>query len=330
MQPPISFSIITPTFNQAAFIESTILSVVEQDYPNFEYIVIDGGSEDGTQEIIRKYENRIANWISEKDEGQTAAINKGIRLATGNVISWLGSDDLYLPGTLRKVAAHFQEHPEIGLLHGKSELFGVNQPVKVIGADAALLPNRYFATMAFPQPSSFFSREALDKCGLPDETLHYGMDFDLFLRFALRFPVLQVDDILSRYRLQPESKTVTKPMGFASDWKIVFSRFVHSVSFPDDLSELLIKHNMLIDADRRYPVNRTFTREHFVDIVCQYLVSQLNIRYESLDKQGTVELLELIRNIDARYYKRAGLNRIKLRSSFLPSPAIRLLRKLLR
>src|SRR5262249_46923914 len=119
-------TIITPSFNQAQFFEQTIASVLDQNYPNLEYIIIDGGSQDHSVEIIRKYDHRLAYWVSEKDRGQTHAINKGLERATGDIIAYLNSDDFYLAGTLHRVAEYFQQHPDVDLLHGRCRTVNVN------------------------------------------------------------------------------------------------------------------------------------------------------------------------------------------------------------
>ena len=109
-------SIITPSFNQAEYIEETINSVLDQDYPNIEYIIIDGASTDGSKEIIEKYKDRINFWVSEPDEGQTDAINKGFSQANGDIFAWLNSDDTYEPQAVTEAVAYLQSHPEVGLL----------------------------------------------------------------------------------------------------------------------------------------------------------------------------------------------------------------------
>lgn len=115
---PLVVSIITPSFNQAQFLEEAILSVFNQDYPHVEYIIIDGGSTDGSIDIIRKYERRLKYWVSEPDSGQSEAINKGWNKSTGDIIAWLNSDDTYCPGALRAVAEVFEKNPETLLVHG--------------------------------------------------------------------------------------------------------------------------------------------------------------------------------------------------------------------
>src|SRR5688572_29578312 len=111
-------SIVTPSFNQAAYLEQTIRSVLEQDHPHVEYIVIDGASTDSSNEIIKKYESNLTYWVSEKDNGQAQAINKGFARASGDIAAWLNSDDYYLPGTISEVVKIFKKHPDVALIHG--------------------------------------------------------------------------------------------------------------------------------------------------------------------------------------------------------------------
>ena len=136
MQPATlpKISIITPSFNQGPFLEETILSVLQQGYPNLEYIIIDGGSTDESVGIIKRYQDRLHYWVSEKDSGQSEALNKGLRRATGDIIGWLCSDDLYLPGTFEKVVRIFEQHPAAGMLHGRSILFGKGKKELIKGA----------------------------------------------------------------------------------------------------------------------------------------------------------------------------------------------------
>ena len=119
-------SIVTPSFNQARFLEATLRSVLEQDYPNIEYLVVDGASTDGSVEIIRRYADRLTWWVSEKDNGQSEAINKGMRRARGEFIGWLNSDDIYLPGAVSAAVSAFLSHPQAGLIYGRcaSDRFG--------------------------------------------------------------------------------------------------------------------------------------------------------------------------------------------------------------
>jgi glycosyltransferase involved in cell wall biosynthesis len=177
-------SIVTPSFNQGQFIEATIRSVLLQGYPNLEYIIIDGGSTDGSVEVIRKYEDSVAYWVSEQDQGQSDAINKGWKLARGEIVAYLNSDDLYLPGTVSRVVRHFLAHPDISVVYGSHRLLNAASEVmreEVIPPDWSESVFIY----CFPQPTSFFRRDTLHRIGNLDTSFHYSMDYDFFVRLAL-------------------------------------------------------------------------------------------------------------------------------------------------
>src|SRR5512139_1414374 len=124
-------SIITPSYNQARFLETTIRSVLDQDYPNLEYLIVDGGSTDGSREIIQRYSDRLAWWVSERDQGQTDAINKGFARARGEILAWLNSDDTYLPGAIQGAVDFLQDHPGVGMVYGDANL--IDEQSNVIG-----------------------------------------------------------------------------------------------------------------------------------------------------------------------------------------------------
>lgn len=192
-------SIITPSFNQGHFIEETIESVLSQNYPNLEYIIIDGGSTDNTVEIIKKYESQVTFWVSERDRGQTHAINKGIAKATGDILAYLNSDDYYLLGTLHKVAEYFCKFPQTDLLHGRCRY--VNEQGEKIGEQFGNI--RSFGEMIdlwgvwwqqqqFVQPEVFWSKRITNQIGLFREDLHYVMDYEYWCR------ILQADGVVGR------------------------------------------------------------------------------------------------------------------------------------
>lgn len=180
-------SIITPSYNQGQFIEETIKSVLLQDYPNLEYIIIDGGSTDNTIDIIKKYEQHISYWVSEPDRGQSHAINKGFERCTGEIIAWLNSDDFYLPGALKEVAAIFQKHRNIDLVTGAGLSYqsDTQQFIPVRACGTGVYPTR--ATMltkhgCIAQHSTFWRKRVLQQVGSIREDLHYAMDHEFFLR----------------------------------------------------------------------------------------------------------------------------------------------------
>jgi glycosyltransferase involved in cell wall biosynthesis len=205
-------TVVTPSYNQGHFLEQTIQSALSQDYPNLEYLVIDGGSTDNSVEIITKYADRISYWASEKDKGQSDAINKGFRRATGDVLAWLNSDDLYCPGALARVAQFFQEHPECGAVIGDQE--SIDKDGRVIDLKKAVpvtFRRILYSACAVPQPSTFFTRRAWEITGDVDTALHYVLDYDYFLRMqarGIRFGLIKSP--LARFRLHADSKTVSE------------------------------------------------------------------------------------------------------------------------
>ncbi|WP_353930082.1 glycosyltransferase family 2 protein [Okeanomitos corallinicola TIOX110] len=208
-------TIITPSYNQGNFIEETIQSIVSQGYPNLEYIIIDGGSTDNTVDIIKKYESLISYWVSEPDQGQTHAINKGLSKATGEIIAYLNSDDYYLPGTLFKVAEHFLKFPETDLLHGICRY--VNQQGEKIGeqfgnintlSEILDLWDVWWKKRQFVQPEVFWSRRITEKIGLFNEELYFVMDYDYWRRIIQAGGMINSLDVeLSCFRFTDQQKS---------------------------------------------------------------------------------------------------------------------------
>jgi glycosyltransferase involved in cell wall biosynthesis len=209
-------SVITPSYNQGQFIEQTIRSVLLQNYTNLEYFVIDGGSSDGSVDIIRKYERQLAYWESEPDRGQSHAINKGFARATGEIMCWLNSDDYYLPGTLRLVAETLAQGT------GACALVGHCVQVYVDGQPPFEGKGRYenferllefWKGYQMHQPSIFWRREVFERVGYLNENLHLTMDFDYWVRIARYFEFTNVDRVLSCSTYHAKAKTGD---GFAS------------------------------------------------------------------------------------------------------------------
>lgn len=321
----MKITIITPSFNQAEFLEQTILSVLDQDYEPLEYIIIDGGSTDGSVDVIRRYEERLAYWVSEKDRGQSHAINKGLKRASGEVISWLNSDDLYLPRTLHTVADYFRKN-DSALIHGKTILFGDSLQEKVKGAEQQDLRVRYLAGIPFPQPSSFFRRRVLLEQGFLDETLHYGMDYDLFVRVALNYQLLSVEDIFTKYRLHSESKSIAQCRAFADDWAKVFSRVLRSFAFTGDLIKRMREIGLYVEGDNSYQVTKTFTEQDIRQSFLYFLESHISYDYVSLDLETAGRLASFLKDFDAHFYRAGQLSKVRWRSRYLGRPLIRYLR----
>lgn len=215
------FTIITPSYNQAAFLERTIKSVVSQEGDfSIEYIVMDGGSNDGSVEIIKKFDKQLKNndrinfiWKSEKDRGQSDAINKGMRIASGDVVAYLNSDDTYAPGTLQKVTLFFQSHAEASWLTGYCKI--INEHNQAIQGIVSWIKNTLLRHYSYrkllllnfiAQPATFWKRGGSEKSGLFDEKLHYTMDYDLWLRLGAKSnPIILTSD-LANFRIHSSSK----------------------------------------------------------------------------------------------------------------------------
>lgn len=208
-------SIITPSYNQGCYLEETIRSVLDQNYPDLEYIIIDGGSTDQSVEIIKKYANRLAYWVSEKDRGQTHAINKGFERCTGCIVAWINSDDIYLPGTLARVADHVIRHPSTMFLYGDAEIIDSQGHFlmyrKELPADKTM-GNLLSWGLLIPQPSAFWRRQTFEKVGFLNENLQYIMDSEFWFRVSQEFELQHISHIFSKQRYHAHSKTNSAPI----------------------------------------------------------------------------------------------------------------------
>jgi len=210
----MKISIITPSYNQEAYIEKTIQSVLGQfgDF-ELEYIIIDGSSTDNSLEIIKRYESRL-KWISEPDNGQTDAINKGFQIATGDIVAYLNSDDLYLPKTLHKVATYFRDNTDKNWVTGKCNIIDKNNVIirKKITAYKNFLLKRYSYNLLLSenfvsQPATFWRKSALNKIGLLTSDHHLVMDYEYWLRLGEHFSLGVLDDYLASFRWYEDSKS---------------------------------------------------------------------------------------------------------------------------
>lgn len=210
-------SIITPSYNQAQYLEETIQSVLGQDYTPLEYLVVDGGSKDESLEIIRKYEHHLAWWVSEPDSGQAEAINKGLARVNGEIVSWLNSDDLLMPGAVEQAVTILQAHPELGMVFGDAVTIDSHGQVlnPLSFGDWGLEEFMRFRIIC--QPAVFMRRSILEKAGYLNREFHFLLDHHLWIRLARLAPVQHVPATWAAARHHPGAKNVAQAARFGAE-----------------------------------------------------------------------------------------------------------------
>jgi GT2 family glycosyltransferase len=206
-QPYPRVTIVTPSYNQGEFIEETIRSVLLQGYPNLEYIIIDGGSTDGSVEIIKKYEPWLAYWVSEPDRGQSHAINKGLARATGEYVAWLNSDDVYGADLIRQAVEYLEQHPHTAAVYGHADFVDADGRVSGAYQTGAFRIPLFLYYDFIPQPTAVMRRDAIEQVGGLDESLHFCLDYDLWLRLLRVGSLDFLPDLYAQYRVHPASKS---------------------------------------------------------------------------------------------------------------------------
>ena len=208
-------SVVTPCLNARRFLEETILSVKTQDYPKVEHIVIDGGSTDGTLDIFQEYSEHLT-WISEPDRGQADAINKGWRLARGEILAYLNADDTYAPRAISRVVKFLAAHPDVDMVYGKCNV--INEQHYVVGqlnVPKFSLQKLIHSRCYIPQPATFVRTKAIQRVGMMDVSLKYAMDYDLWIRIGMACRVEHIPHVLANFRILGETKTSTQ------DWDML-------------------------------------------------------------------------------------------------------------
>ena len=202
-------SIIIPSFNQGQFLEASIRSALEQDYPNIEYIVVDGGSKDQSMEIIKKYQDRLTWWVSEKDKGHADALNKGFSHATGEILAWLNSDDVYFPNAVSEAVAILKSHPEVGMVYGDADLIDdAGETIGKFGSKQTSYQQMLRGSVHIPQATTFFRADLWRQVGPLDLSLFFSFDYDLWVRLAKVSQVLYVPKRWAKFRIHDAGKTI--------------------------------------------------------------------------------------------------------------------------
>ncbi len=216
-------SIVTPSYNQARFLDATLRSVLEQDYPALEYLVVDGASTDGSVEIIRRYADRLTWWVSEKDSGQSEAINKGLRRAKGEIIGWLNSDDVYLPGAVRAAVEAFQAHPQAGLVYGDAlAIDAEGREFNLMRASQYTLTD-LLAFKIICQPAAFMRRSVLEQVNYLNPAYHLLMDNLLWMNMARVAPIVYIPQAWAAARYHDQAKNRTRGAAYGREARVLIA-----------------------------------------------------------------------------------------------------------
>ena len=321
-------SIVTPSFNQGKYIEQTIQSVFNQNYPNLEYIIIDGGSTDNTFEIIKKYEQHLSYWISEPDKGQTHAINKGFAKCTGEIFNWINSDDYYEPGAFEKLAKLFTEHPNVNVVCGKEWSFNNERPdEKTLNAGSIIKENVYETIRVgiIDQPCTFFRKKKIDAFFPLDESLHYVMDRQLWWSYLLKYgqgDILQTDEILTWFRLHPQSKSIEQQKYFKAETDLLRLSLFRHLDAPTILEEQLnVIHRPAL------AIGWTILIPNSTKILAAFAAHYAERNYVKNHLEATSKLVNFVMR-----WKGFGMNekewKLWIAACFLPGPMTRIIKKL--
>lgn len=284
-------SIVTPSYNQGGFIEETIQSVVTQCYPSKEYFVFDGGSADETPEVLNRYNKQIDHWVSEKDRGQSHAINKGLKMVTGDIVGWLNSDDYYSPGAFEQIAGAFKNNPEADLIYFDVRNF--SQSGSTLYRHQASYSEEWFLTkVCLHQPGVFWRKSLMDRIGYLDESLHYVMDFDYWIRAYLNAQLSHIPLVVANFRLHNSSKTIDDPVELYYEKNRVIATMFHNLGAYRQLNQLrsldLVPEGKLND----YPVSKKIAVATLDKILSRHLINNALL----INKAGNYSRSEKILN----------------------------------
>jgi glycosyltransferase involved in cell wall biosynthesis len=331
MLSPPKISIITPSYNQGQYLEQTIQSVISQGYPNLEYIIIDGGSTDRSVDIIRNYEIYLTYWVSEKDNGQSDAINKGLRKATGDIVNWLNADDYYNPGALQTVANVFAKNLSIHVVCGRSRVFRNPDTTAHYSNGTDVYPGNLAKTIGWAridQPETFFRSAAIKKMGLLNTRLHYLMDRDWWVKYLFLYGlegIVQIPDVLVNFRLHNTSKTISQREQFQIEhdsYYYYLAKNNHLHKFCD-----LIKSSFSINDKLDIHLANLRNRSIIEKALSYYLLFRANELYASNQFAQASFLLNNISSGELEETDKMLWRKLLFRSRYIPHFLIKLLRR---
>ena len=304
-------TIVTPNLNQGKYIEETIKSVLQQNYPNLEYIIMDGGSTDESLKIIENYSGELYHWESNRDRGQAHAINKGFKIANGDIVSWLNSDDKLYEGALFCVAEYFTTHPQKHLIHGSGLYFDNKGRYWYPNKNYRDIEARYITHFAFDlQPSVFFKRKIFDNIGFLDEGFNLQFDTEFFVRIALNYDILGIDEKLSLFRQHTDRKSnIEYPkLQYPYEFVCLYSRTLKSLKaigvykILDRYIEIAQSLGLFINDDVNYRVENMFDDELLERSFFIFLKRCCGFFYHILDYDWTLQTLRVLQKEFPHHY----------------------------
>jgi len=303
------FTIIIPSYNQGTYIEETIRSILLQNYPNLELIIIDGASTDDTLDVIKHYKSWINYFVSEPDRGQSEAINKGINMVSGQLVNWINSDDSLTERALFEVADFFENNPSLSLIYGNCNIVypGIRTDLY---ESVAFDPLDFVSRISIHQPSTFWKAELFKEVGLIDESLHYCMDYDLWARIVFDHKSSRLNKTLANFRRYPESKSSNfeDQTNVYNDYRTVVCRVFTSIAeeYIDELKSLGIFHN---EEMVQYNITNSFSAELKKAMVDKYIMTCTIQEYNLQNRNQANRLLR--RCFNKHHFKEALIYLIK-------------------
>lgn len=292
-------TIITPSYNQCEYLEQTIVSVIEQNYPNLEYIIIDGGSTDKSVDIIKKYQKHLSYWISEKDNGQSHAINKGLEKISGDIFNWLNSDDYLEKDALHIIGEVFASKQGLHCFIGE---------LNIIKNGESRKDNKYidcstfesaFISPRIKQPSTFYSTEVIKQLGMLDEHLHFCMDLDLWYRFIVNFGtknIFESNQTIANFRVHEDSKSVSQSAEFFNDRATIFHSMLTQKG--ETKASLFLRNNFNIRTGHSFDAeNNNLDVELILRATAYFLLNDFKNIYNKQDFEMAVKIKTLFTDL---------------------------------
>lgn len=324
-------TIITPAYNSVGFIEQTMDSVLSQGYPKLEYIIVDGGSTDGTINLIKKYEKHLSYWTSEPDKGQSHAINKGLKRGTGEIVNWLNADDYYEKGSLLRVVEGFQD-PSLDCLCGRSNIVDEKGVLihKSLGTD--VYEENLAKTIGWAridQPETFFRRIVFEKLGGVNEKLHYVMDKELWIRYLAMnglAGIKRTEEILVNFRIHENSKTGAQKDKFEEETDQLYLKLAESFGFKME-EKIITSFTEEPGFDFAFPAKRFVTKEELKEALHYYLLHKADYFYYHHKRELSKSCLQHVDRTCLDASSQKLFDRLKFRAKFFPVGIVKMFRQ---